>query len=78
MLRLVDHEGVVVEVVGDDELPVDVFRLVSVHDSVEPQLDLVVHPLEVILLWRLRDQSEAVSEGVLLISEVVVRRDLEF
>ena len=77
LLGLVDHEVIVVEVECDYKLPSYILGLHGVHNSSEPELDLVINPLEVVLLLRLRDKSKAVSEGVFFISEVVVRGDLE-
>lgn len=77
LLGLVDHQGVIVEVEGNHKLPANVLWSLSVHDSGEPELDLVINPLEVVLLLSLRLQSEAVPESVLFVAEVVVRGDLE-
>jgi hypothetical protein len=72
---LVDLETVVVEVVGDDELAVAVLGLGRGEVGVEAEADLLVHPLEEVLLGRLGDQSEDVAEGVLFGADAVVRRD---
>jgi len=63
---LVDLQTVVVEVVGDDELAVAVLGLGRREDRVEPEADLLVDPLEEVLLGRLGNQSEDVAQGVLL------------
>jgi len=72
---LVDLQTVVVEVVGDDELAVAVLGLGRREDRVEPEADLLVDPLEEVLLGRLGDQPEDVAEGVLLGANAVVRRN---
>lgn len=73
--RLVDLQAVIVEVVGDDELAVAVLGLGAGEDGVEAQADLLVDPLEEVLLGRLGDEAEDVAERVLLRADAVVRRD---
>ena len=77
LLRLIDHEVVVIEVEGDHKLSSYILRLDGVHNSGESELDLVVNPLEIVLFLGLGDKSEAVTQRVFLISEVVVRGDLK-
>lgn len=73
--RLVYLQAIVVEVVGDDELAVAVLGLGRGEDCVEAEADLLVDPLEEVLLGRLGDQSEDVAQRVLLRADAVVRRD---
>lgn len=73
---LVNLKRVIIQVEGDDEFSANVLWFVCVEDCVESQLNLVIYPLEIVFLDWLWLESEAVSKGVLLITEVVVRRDL--
>lgn len=73
--RLVDLQTVIVQVIGDDELAVAVLRLGSSEVSIEAEADLLVYPLEEVLLGRLGDQSEDIAEGVLFGADAIVRRD---
>lgn len=59
-------QTVIVEVVGDDELPVAVLGFGAGEDCVEAEADLLVYPLEEVLLGRFGDEAEDVAEGVLL------------
>lgn len=68
-------QTVVVEVVGDDELPVAVFGFGASEDGIEAEADLLVDPLEEVLLGWLGDQAEDVSERVLFGADSVMRRD---
>lgn len=72
---LIDLQAVVVEVVGEDELAVGVLGLAPAlrEHSVEPQADLLVHPLEEVLLRGLRHQPVYVPQRVLLRPDAVVR-----
>lgn len=72
---LVDLQAVVVEVVGEDELAVGVLRLAPAlrEHCVEPQADLLVHPLEEVLLGGLRHQPVYVPQRVLLRPDAVMR-----
>ena len=62
MGRLIDLETVVIEEVGDDELPMGVLRLRLEEDCVEPETDLLVDPFEEVLLRRLGDESVDVAK----------------
>lgn len=76
MVGFIYKDGVIIQVEGDNELSVDILWLSGVQLSLELQHVLVVHPLEVILLGWLGDQSVDISKGILLITEAIVGWDL--
>jgi hypothetical protein len=61
----VNLQTVIVEVVSDDELANGVFGLRVVQHRVEPKTDLLVDPLEEVLLGRLGHQLVNVAQRVL-------------
>ncbi len=71
----VDAEGVVVQEEHDDEVAIHVFGLAGVETGLETELDLVVHPLEVVLLGSLGHETVYLAESVLFVAEAVVGRD---
>lgn len=68
-------QTVVVEVVGDDELPVAIFGFGAGEDGIEAEADLLVDPLEEVLLGRLGDEAEDIAKRILFGADSVVRRD---
>lgn len=65
-------ETVVIKIVGDDELTVAIFGFRSSENCVETKADLLIDPLEEVLLGRLGNQSEDISKGILFRADAVV------
>ena len=76
MVWFIYKDCLIIQEEGNNEFSVNIFRLSSVESSLKFQAVLVVHPLEVILLGWLGDQSVDISKRVFFITEAVVRRDL--
>ena len=74
---LVDRNRVVSQVEANDEAAVNVLRDASVEPGgVAEDLLVVVHSLEKVTLRFLRNQVVDVAEGVFLLTEAIVRRNL--
>lgn len=75
---LKDRDGVISEVEGDNEPPVNVLGNLGVEPGGESQdLLVVVHVLEEVDLWLLRDKVIDVAQRVYLVTETVVRWHLD-
>lgn len=73
----INTQSVIVEEEYNDESSLHIFWLVSIQSSFESQLNLIIHPLEIILLRRLRHQSIHISQWVFFISESIIRRNYD-
>ena len=72
---LVDSNGVISQVERNDEAAVEVLGHFCVELGSEAQDSLiVVHGLEEVFLWSLRDELVHLTQAVLLITEAIVRR----
>ena len=65
-------QAVVVEVVGDDELSVAVFGFGAGEDGVEAKADLLVDPLEEVLLGWFGNQAENITERIFFGADAIV------
>ena len=62
--------------VGNDEFSVNILRLVCVEFGQESDISLVVHPLEVVLLGTLGQQTVDMTQRVFFVTETIVRGNL--
>lgn len=72
---LIDLKSIVVQEVSDDKASICVLWFWFCEYCIESEGDLLINPLEEVLLWGFRDQSEDIPEGIFLWTYSIVRRD---
>lgn len=76
MSGFIDKDVVIMQEVGNNEFSVNILRLVCVEFGQESDISLVVHPLEVVLLGTLGQQTVDMTQRVFFVTETIVRGNL--
>jgi hypothetical protein len=72
---LINTKSIIIQEKDNNEMTIDIFRFLGIQTGFESQLDLVIHPLEIILFRSFGHQSIHLAKSIFFISKTIIRRN---